>query len=110
MIFSSVIGLFAFIGAAAVWRWAFGGESGSGPTVDLLFDRIRGRRIEIDKAGSEGARAALYPEPERLPCPHCEALLLGAHECPNRPADAFDEAFEESRGRLATIRPIRRAS
>lgn len=107
---SGIIGLFAAIGAVAAILWAFGGQRDERPSVDEVFRRIRGKAKRIDAAGVEGAHAALYPPSARTPCQWCDVRVSGAHQCSKRPHDALDEAFEVSRGKLATVRPIRRAS
>jgi hypothetical protein len=110
---SSVVGLTAMAGglwiAVSLFRWSLGGGSDNRPSVDEVYRRIR-RTKSLDTSGAEGASSALYRDPERQTCEWCDALVLGAHHCPERPLDAFDEAFEQSRGRLATVRSIRRAS
>jgi hypothetical protein len=100
---SLVIGIFACIGAAVVWRWAFGGDQDSGPRVDQVFERIRGRPEGLDRAGSKGAAADLYRDPQRRACRHCDALVLGAHHCPKQPREPWEEA-------PSNVRQIRRAS
>lgn len=108
--FSLIFQGLSVLGAVAALRWAFGGPRDQGPVVDPVFERLRSRDLPINRAGVEGAASDLYCNPERRACPYCDVLLLGAHDCPKRPLDAFDEAFERSRGKLATVRPIRRSA
>lgn len=114
-LFSTGVGLLAFIGAAAVWRWAFGGDSDRRPAVDLIMERVRERGLGVDRQGAEGAANVLYPASGYRECPSCKRLHRGAHGfhgnakgVASGPVCGGELAAKDGDG--AKVLPIRRAS